>query len=47
VHKRVVLGAIEKISTTDSKKLKEKSIDQKKEIIEDCNSLSYAVGVFN
>jgi hypothetical protein len=44
VHKRVVLGAIENISTTDSKKLMEKTIEQKKEILEGCDSLLYTVG---
>ena len=44
MHKRVVLGAINNISTTDSKKLREKNIQQKKEILEGCDSLLYAVG---
>ena len=38
------MGAIENISTTDSKKLMEKSIEQKKEILEGCDSLLYTVG---
>ena len=44
VHKRVVLGAIENISITNLKNLKEKHIEQKKEIFKDCDSLLYAVG---
>ena len=44
VHKRAVLGAIENILTADSKKLKERSIEQKKEILEECDSLLNAVG---
>ena len=44
MHKRAVLGAIENILTADSKKLKERSIEQKKEILEECDSLLNAVG---